>query len=113
MARTRILISIGRFQLFIHASCTANRLLQGLPVHQSHEHFELPDEWSLQQLYVYKMSGNALELASNFTFLDQQNWIDRQTRAVFVEFNTYNPNIKMFSYNYLLFEFLPTGSILK
>jgi polycystin 1L2 len=61
--------------------------------------------------YVYKMSGNALELASNFTFLEQQNWIDRHTRAVFVEFNTYNPNIKMFSYNYLLFEILPTGSI--
>jgi hypothetical protein len=59
------------------------------------------------------MSGNALDLASYLTFLEQQNWIDRQTRAVFVEFNVYNPNIKIFAYCYLLFEFLPTGTIVK
>jgi polycystin 1L2 len=61
--------------------------------------------------YVYKMNGNGASIISNLTILEQNNWIDRQTRAVFVEFNTYNPNIKMFSYNYLLFEILPTGSI--
>ena len=61
--------------------------------------------------YAYKMNGNGASIISNLTLLEQNNWIDRQTRAVFVEFNTYNPNIKMFAYNYLLFEILPTGSI--
>jgi polycystin 1L2 len=61
--------------------------------------------------YVFKMNGNSTELVSNFTFLEKNNWIDRQTRALFVEFNLFNPNINMFAYCYLLFEFLPTGSI--
>jgi hypothetical protein len=63
--------------------------------------------------YVYKMNGNASEILGNFTFLEQNNWIDRQTRAVFLEFNVYNPNIKMFAYCYVLFEFLPIGTIVK
>jgi hypothetical protein len=63
--------------------------------------------------YVYKMNGNASETISNLTFLEQNHWIDRQTRAVFVEFNIYNPNIKMFAYCYLLFEFLPIGTIVQ
>ncbi len=45
--------------------------------------------------------------------MQKNNWIDRQTRAALVEFATFNPNIKMFAHCYLLFEFLPTGSIVK
>jgi hypothetical protein len=59
------------------------------------------------------MSGSLAETVSDLTLLEQNNWIDRQTRAVFVEFDLYNPNVKMFSYCYILFEFLPTGSIVK
>ena len=39
-------------------------------------------------------------------------WIDRQTRAVFVEFSSYNPNINMIMVSSVLVEFLPSGSIL-
>jgi hypothetical protein len=51
------------------------------------------------------------EYALNLTFLQKLDWIDRQTRAVTVEYSTYNPNINLCSYNILLFEFLPTGQI--
>ncbi len=63
--------------------------------------------------YVYKMNGNKHELVSNFSFLEQNNWIDAQTRALFVEFSLFNPKINMFVYSSMLFEFLPTGSILQ
>ena len=36
-------------------------------------------------------------------------WIDRQTRAVFVEFTIYNPNVDLFAYVTLVAEFLPGG----
>jgi hypothetical protein len=61
--------------------------------------------------YVYKMNGNASDVISDLTLLEQNNWIDRQTRAVFVEFSVFNPNLNMFAHCYIAFEFLPTGSI--
>ncbi len=63
--------------------------------------------------YVYKMNGNKSELLSNLTLLEQNNWIDAQTRALLIELNLFNPNINMFAYGYMLFEFLPVGSIVK
>ena len=36
-------------------------------------------------------------------------WIDRYTRAVFVEFSLYNPNVNMFSYSIYLAEFSENG----
>jgi polycystin 2 len=58
------------------------------------------------------MSGNQTEVINDLATLQANNWIDRNTRAVFVEFNIYNPNIGIFAYCYLLFEILPTGSFL-
>ncbi|CAL1531576.1 unnamed protein product, partial [Lymnaea stagnalis] len=43
---------------------------------------------------------------------EEHKWIDRQTRAVFVEFTIYCPNINHFAYVILLAEFLDTGGIL-
>jgi hypothetical protein len=62
--------------------------------------------------YVYKMTGNLTETASDFQLLRQNDWIDRNTRGLFVELSIYNPNIAMFAYCYLLFEIMPTGSIM-
>jgi hypothetical protein len=61
--------------------------------------------------YLYAMNGNVGNIISNFTLLEENNWLDKQTRAVFVEFNVYNPNVNLFTYCYLLIEFLPTGSL--
>jgi hypothetical protein len=61
--------------------------------------------------FVYKMTGNLNETLTDYALLAANNWIDRNTRAVFVEFSVYNPNIEMFAYCNLLFEIMPTGSI--
>lgn len=66
--------------------------------------------------YVYSMNDSqyttATDFIQNLTLLQQLEWIDRQTRAVFVEFSLFNPNVNLFAYVTILFEFLPTGNIL-
>ena len=51
---------------------------------------------------------------SNFIVHDLKNngWIDRSTRAVFIDFTVYNANINMFCIVKLVAEFLPTGGII-
>lgn len=63
--------------------------------------------------YVYEMRGTYNEIVGNISLLQELGWIDRQTRAIFVEFTSYNPNIDLFSYCTILFELLPTGNIVK
>lgn len=62
--------------------------------------------------YVYAMRGSVTDLIGNLSFLQSQNWIDRRTRAVFVEFTVYNPNINLFCVSLILVEFLPTGELI-
>ena len=40
------------------------------------------------------------------------SWIDYYTRAVFLEFTVYNPNVNLFSYVNYLMEFPATGGII-
>ena len=40
------------------------------------------------------------------------NWIDKQTRAIFIEFSVFNPNINLVMVSTILIEFLSSGSIL-
>ena len=61
--------------------------------------------------YVFKMKGNSADLVNNLTLLQSLNWIDRQTRAIFIEFSLFNPNINLFCYCNFLFEILPTGNL--
>ena len=44
--------------------------------------------------------------------LMQYNWVDRHTRALFVEFNIYNANTNLFNMVTLCFELPPEGSYL-
>ena len=62
--------------------------------------------------YVYEMRGKLSYLQGNLSLMEAMNWIDRQTRAVFVEFSVYNPNIETLMVSTILVEFLPSGSIL-
>jgi len=43
------------------------------------------------------------------TYLKEIEWLDPQTRGVFVEFNLYNSAVNLFAVSYILFEFLGTG----
>ncbi|KAF7270756.1 hypothetical protein GWI33_016297 [Rhynchophorus ferrugineus] len=38
-------------------------------------------------------------------------WITRGTRAVFIDFSIYNPNLNLFCISKLIFEFLPSGGV--
>jgi polycystin 2 len=51
-------------------------------------------------------------LQGNVTLLQLNNWIDRQTRAVIVEFSIFNPNINLICVAEIIIEFPPSGTIL-
>ena len=62
--------------------------------------------------YVFNLTGSLNQLQSNLTLLKSLNWIDRQTRAIFIQFLVFNPNINMFAYVNILFEILPSGNMI-
>ena len=62
--------------------------------------------------YVHDIGSFDLETEiSRLAYLKNNSWIDRQTRAVFIDFSTYNPNVNLFDVIQLQFEFLPSGGI--
>lgn len=80
------------------------------------------DIWGMPLFAVSKYYGGGgyiADLGVNYDIsLDIVNellthsWIDRQTRAVFVEFTIYNSNVNLFTYVSLPVEFLETGGVL-
>jgi hypothetical protein len=59
--------------------------------------------------YIHKIQGrNSKQIISGFKNLQDHHWIDRYTRAVFLTFGLYNPNVNLFVYCSLLLEQLPT-----
>jgi polycystin 1L2 len=58
------------------------------------------------------MRGRLSYIQGNLSILNEMQWIDRQTRAVFIEFSVYNPNIDLIMVSTILVEFLESGSIL-
>jgi polycystin 1L2 len=91
-----------------------------------HESFQYNNAKTLQGLYyngdykmydgggyVYKMKGKLSYLIGNLTILQNMGWIDRQTRALFIEFTLYNPPSNTFMICTILFEFLPSGNLVK
>ena len=65
--------------------------------------------------YVYELLGasNQTDLTNDFDSLEQNMWIDRQTRAILLEFPLFNPHVSLFAYCSVLFEILPSGTIIK
>ncbi|CAF1057235.1 unnamed protein product, partial [Brachionus calyciflorus] len=63
--------------------------------------------------YVYELNSDHKTLSEDLNFLNKNSWIDRNTRAIFIEFALYNPNIQLFSHCIILFEILPTGNMVK
>lgn len=64
--------------------------------------------------YVFKIDSKNQQISdiqSDLATLQANNWVDLQTRALFVEFTVYNANLDLFAYCLILFEFLPTGNI--
>jgi hypothetical protein len=76
--------------------------LQGSPIQGKYDTYDGSG-------YVYEMRGQLSYIQGNLSLLKEMNWIDRQTRAVFVEFSTYNPNINLMMVTTILIEFFSSG----
>ena len=61
--------------------------------------------------YLFELRGKLDYIQGNLTLLKEMQWIDRQTRAVFIEFSSFNPNINLIMVSTILVEFLPYGDI--
>jgi hypothetical protein len=61
--------------------------------------------------YVYEFRGSLSNLKSNLSELHQLQWIDQNTRAIFIEMTLYNPNVQLFTSVILLCEFLSIGGV--
>lgn len=61
--------------------------------------------------YVVKLNKDYISMINDFDQLQEEGWIDKYTRAVFLEFTVYNPSINLFSVSTLLAEFLPSGGV--
>lgn len=59
--------------------------------------------------YIAELGNDYSSAESTLSNLRETNWIDRYTRAVFVEFNMYNPNVNLWGVSLYLLEFIPTG----
>ncbi|CAF3412739.1 unnamed protein product, partial [Rotaria socialis] len=58
--------------------------------------------------YNYQLRGSLSEIIENLTQLEKTSWLDSNTRAIFLTFNLYNPNVNLFTYCSLLIENVPT-----
>eukprot|EP00300_Choanocystis_sp_HF-7_P018073 c19928_g1_i1.p1 GENE.c19928_g1_i1~~c19928_g1_i1.p1 ORF type:complete len:924 (+),score=151.33 c19928_g1_i1:1146-3917(+) len=57
-------------------------------------------------------SGNRTEAISILKNMADITWIDRQTRALMIEFNIYNPELKISLFGALRFTILPSSSVI-
>ena len=65
---------------------------------------------------VYSGGGYVVDLGDSMdgaralvSELNAEDWMDEYTRAVFVEFVTYNPNVNLFGVSLSVVEFMPVG----
>lgn len=61
--------------------------------------------------FIVKFTQNRETAIKMFYEIEQNNWIDRGTRAIIVEFTLYNGNIHMFTYVNLFIETTETGGV--
>lgn len=61
--------------------------------------------------YIVNLSLNKSVAVEKIEMLKKNLWIDRGTRAVFIDFTTYNPNINLYVVTKLIAEFPATGGM--
>jgi hypothetical protein len=57
--------------------------------------------------YVLLLNGSTPQLIAALVTLEQQGWIDRNSRAIFVQFSAYNAQQNLFAIMQLLVEIAP------
>ncbi|XP_047471507.1 polycystic kidney disease protein 1-like 2 [Penaeus chinensis] len=61
--------------------------------------------------YVIHLTGKTEDLLQNLKSLQKDHWIDRMTRAVIIEFSTYNAQVNLFGMSRIMAEFTPGGGV--
>ena len=61
--------------------------------------------------YVFGIKHTAKEVSERLELLQKNSWIDQNTRAVILEFATYNPNVNIFVLSSIIAEFNDGGGI--
>lgn len=61
--------------------------------------------------YVYQFNVHLNETVTGLRDLETQHWMDERTRAVFLEFSVYNPNVNLVTVAIVLFEFSVAGRV--
>lgn len=60
--------------------------------------------------YIIDLKNNT-DAVEKIDMLKRHGWIDLKTRALFVDFSFYNPNVDLFLVCRIVFEFLPSGMV--
>ena len=61
--------------------------------------------------YVYEFRGPLEELREEVAQLHQLSWIDRQTRAILLQMNLYNPSVPIYTSAVIVAELLPSSGV--
>ncbi|XP_037070763.1 location of vulva defective 1-like [Pollicipes pollicipes] len=61
--------------------------------------------------YVFRLTGRQSHILAKMTQLEEENWIDELTRAVFVEFSVYNAQVNLFGIGNMYVEITPGGGM--
>nr|XP_045617521.1 uncharacterized protein LOC123770009 [Procambarus clarkii] len=62
--------------------------------------------------YLVELKGGQSKVMRILNSLEAQNWVDEHTKALFVEFAVFNPQVNLFAVAMFIFEFIPGGGIL-
>lgn len=63
--------------------------------------------------YIAPLGRTLKNSLANMKYLKKHKWLDHQTRAVFLEFLIYNPNVNLFNGVSIIFEINSAGHIFR
>ena len=61
--------------------------------------------------YVFKLTGSQKKVLEKMDVLENENWIDSLTRAIFIEFSVYNAQVNLFGIANIYVEITPGGGM--
>ncbi|KAK4308077.1 hypothetical protein Pmani_020206 [Petrolisthes manimaculis] len=62
--------------------------------------------------YLVELRGPLAKVVHTLQTLQEDEWIDEQTHALFIEFAVYNPQVNLFGVSMFIIEFFPGGGVL-
>lgn len=61
--------------------------------------------------YAYDLGRTQASALTGIEYLIANDWIDEYTRAIFVDFTTFNNQLNLYSVSFIMFEMFPTGGL--